>query len=207
MRVVFVGAGNVATALGQAAAGAGHDVAFAVRDPESQSARDAAAAVPGASIDRIGEIALQAEADAVVLATPALSAAEVIASLGPLSGVTLVDATNAFRGVPDGYVTMAALVAHHAHGANVVKAFNVVGSEHMATPVLPDGSRVLMPVAADDDAARTTVLALAADMGFDAVSAGGLDNAVLLEDLARLWGVLAFSGLGRGIAFTLGRRG
>ena len=45
-----------------------------------------------------------------------------------------------------------------------------------------------MPVAADDDDARSLVLELASDIGFDAVSAGGLDNAALLEDLARLWG-------------------
>lgn len=207
MRVVFIGAGNVARALAQASVRAGHQVTFAVRDLDSDSTKAAKAAVPQAAFDPVGAIALQAEADVVVLATPAYVAAEVLSSLGSLAGVTLVDATNAFQGVPDGFPTMASLVAHHAPGANIVKSFNVVGAEHMASPELPDGGRVFMPVAADDDDARSLVLELASDIGFDAVSAGGLDNAALLEDLARLWGVLAFGGLGRGVAFTLARSG
>jgi predicted dinucleotide-binding enzyme len=87
-------------------------------------------------------------------------------------------------------------------GVHVVKAFNVLGAEHMSAPPLPDGHRPLLPVAADDDSARHLVARLATDMGFDVVEIGSLDNAGLLEDAARYWGLLAFNG-GRGRNFVL----
>jgi predicted dinucleotide-binding enzyme len=85
---------------------------------------------------------------------------------------------------------------------HVVKAFNVLGVEHMTTPPLPDGYRPLLPIAADDDSARHLVASLATDMGFDAVEINGLDNAGLLEEAARYWGLLAFNG-GLGRSFVL----
>jgi 8-hydroxy-5-deazaflavin:NADPH oxidoreductase len=51
------------------------------------------------------------------------------------------------------------------------------------------------------------VLQLVAELGFDAVDAGGLKVARLLEPLAMLWIHLAMAqGLGREIAFALLRR-
>lgn len=79
----------------------------------------------------------------------------------------------------------------------VVKAFNVLGAEHMADPSLPDGSSPVLPVAGNDPGARALVVALAAELGLDAVDVGALDNAHLLEEAARYWGLLAFVG-GRG---------
>jgi len=93
-----------------------------------------------------------------------------------------------------------------APGARVVKAFNTMGWETMADPVI-DGRNALGLVAGDDPDAKQTVLALARGLGFEAVDAGGLDAAELLEDLARLWVHLAFrAGQGRGVAFALLRR-
>jgi predicted dinucleotide-binding enzyme len=62
--------------------------------------------------------------------------------------------------------------------------------------------RPLLPVAADDDSARRLVAGLATEMGFDAVEISGLDNAGLLEEAARYWGLLAYSG-GLGRSFVL----
>jgi hypothetical protein len=88
-----------------------------------------------------------------------------------------------------------------------VKAFNVVGAEHMSTPPLPDGHRPLLPVAAGDDSARRLVAGLATAMGFDAVEIDGLNNAGLLEEAARYWGLLAFGGgLGRNFVLVAHRR-
>ncbi len=79
----------------------------------------------------------------------------------------------------------------------LVKAFNVLGAEHMSAPPLPDGHRPVLPVASDDPAARARIAALATDMGFDGVEVGGLEAAAVLEEVARFWGLLAFAG-GRG---------
>lgn len=204
MHVRFIGSGNVATALAQAAAGSGHTVDFAVRDTSGESVLAALAAVPGAAAVPLAGCAQGA--DVVVLATPAYVAGEVLAAVGDLGDTVLVDATNAFQGVPDGLPTMAALVADASQGGRLVKSFNVVGAEHMADPSLPGGQRVFMPVAGDDADAVAQVVALASDMGFDAHAVGPLASAVLLEDLARLWGAAAFgAGLGRGVAFALVR--
>jgi predicted dinucleotide-binding enzyme len=64
-----------------------------------------------------------------------------------------------------------------------------------------------MFVCGDDDAAKPMVLRLVADLGFEAVDAGELKVARLLEPLAMLWIHLAMrQGLGREIAFALLRR-
>ena len=54
---------------------------------------------------------------------------------------------------------------------------------------------------------KQTVMQLVTDVGFDAVDAGDLTQARLLEPLAMLWIKLAFAkGLGVDCAFVLARR-
>ena len=139
MRVVFIGAGNVASARAGIGPMLGHQVTFAVRDLDLTSTKAAKAAVPQAAFDPVGAIALQAEADVVVLATPAYVAAEVLSSLGSLAGVTLVDATNAFQECPTASRRWFPLVVHHAPGANMSEVLQRGGREHMASPELPMG--------------------------------------------------------------------
>lgn len=67
-------------------------------------------------------------------------------------------------------------------------------------------ARPVMFVAGDDAARKPKVLQLAADAGFEAIDAGPLTMARLLEPLAMLWIKLAFSGMGRDFAFALTRR-
>ena len=102
------------------------------------------------------------------------------------------------------FIRVMALVAALAGpGVRVVKAFNVLGAEHLADPVLPDGHRPLLPVAGDDPRARAQVAALASDMGFHSVEVGELSAAALMESAARYWGLLAHAGgLGRRFALV-----
>jgi predicted dinucleotide-binding enzyme len=58
----------------------------------------------------------------------------------------------------------------------------------------------------DDAEAKGVARRLATELGFDAVDAGGLERARLLEALALLWISLAVGGMGREIAFKLARR-
>jgi hypothetical protein len=195
LSVVIVGAGSVGSALGANLRTLGHEVRFAVRSPRTD-----------------GDIGLEQAAtgaDVTILAVPFAAVDDVVPRLGLGPGAVLVDATNPFgRPLPDGVNSGAELVARAAgEGVHVVKAFNVLGAEHMAAPALPDGHRPLLPVAADDDAARQLVAELAVDMGFDAVPINGLDNAGLLEEAARYWGLVAFNGgLGRGVVLVAHQR-
>jgi predicted dinucleotide-binding enzyme len=88
----------------------------------------------------------------------------------------------------------------------VFKTLNHTGANNMANPAYP-GGRLVMFVCGDDARAKPTVLTLVAELGFDAVDAGPLKVARLLEPLAMLWIHLASNqGLGREIAFALLRR-
>jgi predicted dinucleotide-binding enzyme len=76
----------------------------------------------------------------------------------------------------------------------------------MADPVI-NGTRTVMFVCGDDEAAKPLVLQLASDLGFDAVDAGKLTQARLLEPWALLWISLALRGTaGRDFGFALLRR-
>jgi predicted dinucleotide-binding enzyme len=63
-------------------------------------------------------------------------------------------------------------------GRPVIKAFNNIRAEHllkMGQPARSPG-RIALPVAGDDDAAKSVVLRLVDELGFDGVDAGGLDE-------------------------------
>jgi predicted dinucleotide-binding enzyme len=194
LTVVVVGAGSVGSALAANLRRLGHRVRFARRSPEDDEVE-----IDGASVG----------ADLTILAVPFGVVGDVVPRLGLSAGAVVVDATNPFgRPLPPGATSGAEVVAAATGaGVHVVKAFNVMGAEHLSDPALPGGSRPVLPVAADDDDARSMVVALARDMGFEAVPIRGLSNAALLEDAARYWGLLAMNGgLGREVVLVARRR-
>jgi hypothetical protein len=92
-------------------------------------------------------------------------------------------------------------VARWAPGARVVKAFNTTGAGNMADPRFGN-EHATMFMCGDDAAAKRTVGTLAEALGFEAVDAGPLRQARLLEPLAMLWISLAYAaGHGPNIAF------
>lgn len=185
--ITVVGAGRVGRALGDNLAGLGHPIRYAVRDVPGARVPAGATAVP---IDGAAE-----GAGLTLLAVPFATVGEVVPRLGLRPGHVLVDATNPFGAGTGASPSGAAVVADAAGaGVTVVKAFNVLGAEHMSHPVLPGGHRPILPVASDDASARLAVVELASAMGFDAVDVGGLDAAALMEEAARYWGLLAFDG-------------
>lgn len=67
--------------------------------------------------------------------------------------------------------------------AKVVKAFNTVFASTMDSGTAR-GEQISALVAADDDEAKHTAMELASSIGFDAVDAGPLQSARLLEPMA-----------------------
>jgi len=97
-------------------------------------------------------------------------------------------------------------VQEWAPTARVVKIFNTTGVENMASPMYGDQAATVF-YCGDDEPACAVAAKLAADLGFDAVSAGPLRNARLLEPLALLWiNQARVQGASRGVAFKLLRR-
>jgi NADPH-dependent F420 reductase len=211
MKIAIIGAGNVGGTLGRAWAKKGHDIFFGVRHPQDDKTRRLVQFIgTKAQAGTVAEAA--AFGEVVVLATPWQATEAAIRAAGDLRGKTVLDCTNPLKpdvsGLEVGFTTSGAeRVAQWATGAKVFKAFNTTGSNNMADPVI-NGIRTVMFVCGDDEAAKPAVLQLASDIGFDAVDAGKLEQARLLEPWAMLWISLAFRGkVGREFGFALLRRG
>jgi predicted dinucleotide-binding enzyme len=185
VRIAIVGAGNIGRALGGKWSAAGHDVVYGSRHPE------------GADTAPIADAA--AAADVVVLAVPGAAAKEVISSLGAaLAGKVVVDATNDVQGSGSLHA-----LGELADGAHPVRAFNTLGWENLADPIVA-GVRADMLYAAEEGPARETAEQLIRDVGLEPVWVGGVDTFDVVDSVTRLWFTLAFQRkLGRRLAFKV----
>lgn len=206
MKIGILGAGNIGGGLGKAWAKKGHQVKFGVRnveDPELQALLRETGATAGGAKDAaaFGEV--------VVLAVPYPALEAVLASVGPLDGKVVIDCTNAIgRGMTlvHGHTTSAAEeTAKKIPGARVVKSFNAQGAENLENPVY-GGVRATNFYCGDDAEAKRIVRQLVEDVGFEAVDAGPLRNARLLEPMTLLWLSVASSLGTRDIAFHVLKR-
>jgi 8-hydroxy-5-deazaflavin:NADPH oxidoreductase len=129
-------------------------------------------------------------ADIVILAVPYQAIGSVIEAAGSaLDGKVLVDVTNVLdsdMNLALGFTTSGAEeLQNRVRNCHVVKAFNTIFAQHMDTGRLADQPLTVF-AAGDDVAARSDVLELAREIGFDPVDAGPLRNARLLEPLGYL---------------------
>jgi hypothetical protein len=158
MKIGVIGSGRVGSALAGTWSERGHEVVVSSRATVAQTA---------------------AASQIVVLAIPAVAAADALGGIGDLEGKVFVDATNNVSGGPAG-LEIAAL----APGTRYVKAFNSVFSTFMhETPPDPPASLVYC---GDDADAKTIVAQLIADAGFEPVDAGGAECTPLVEGFAKL---------------------
>jgi predicted dinucleotide-binding enzyme len=134
-----------------------------------------------------------------------------VASAGDLTGKILIDVTNplgADLSWSIGFSTSGAeQVAKLAPGARVYKEMNQVGFEVMADSTFAAGKPVMF-VAGDEPAGKQVVLDLVAALGFEAIDAGELAIARLIElPYALLWiHLMARRNMGRTFAFSMLRR-
>lgn len=190
-KIGIIGNGNVGSALARGLERGGYDVRTVGADPAG--VRDTGA-----------------WADVVILAIPYGAIDDAVRELGAgVDGKTLVDVTNAMTEdmqLASGCTTSGAeRLQQIAPGARVVKAFNTQFAGHMDSGHLGD-ERLTTFVAGDDQAAKQHVMDMAAAIGFDAVDAGPLQNARLLEPLGFFNIQLGYViGLGTDIGLRLAR--
>jgi len=188
-KIGIVGDGNVGSALARGLSRAGHEVKAVGKDKAA-----------------VRELAAWAEV--VFLAVPHGALGDVVETAGAALGdKTVVDVTNvldANMSLAVGFTTSGGEeLQKKLPRARVVKAFNTVFAGTMDAGRVRDQTLTAF-VAGDDAAARATVLGLARDIGFDAVDAGPLKNARLLEPLASLNIQLGYVlGMGPQIGFRL----
>ncbi len=205
--IAVIGAGQVGRALGLAWRANGHSVWFGARDPSDPKHADLA---PSVATNR--EAA--AHSEVVVLATPWGTTRKAIADAGDLGGMIVIDCTNplVFNQTDGlhlalGFETSGGeQVAEWASGAKVFKTLNQTGAENMAS-ARAFATPPVMFVAGDNESAKPLVMGLVGELGFEAVDAGPLRIARLLEPYALLWIDQArVRGRGRDFAFAITRR-
>jgi predicted dinucleotide-binding enzyme len=169
--IAIVGKGHVGGALARGLSEAGHRVTAVGRDREA--ARRAVE-----------------EADLVFLAVPYVELEATLATIKDgLRGKWIVDVINPLtkdRHLALGFTTSGAEeLQKKLPEAKVVQAFNMVFAQTMETGHAK-GKALTVFAASDDAEAKAAVMSLARDIGFDALDAGPLQNARLLEPLAYL---------------------
>lgn len=192
MRVGIIGTGSVGSALATGLKDAGHDVVVGSRQPETKQ-------VDGVRV--VAQEAAAQHADVVILAVPVDVVTDIAVRLQKsLADTPVVDTSNEYP-EPSPGPSVAERIAEVVPDAQVVKGFNTIGANRLATPTI-NGDAVTMLLASDHTGALESVGTLAGDLGFEPVVAGELDAAEHLEHLARLWIDLSQKH-GRDIGFRL----
>lgn len=191
MNITFIGCGNVGAPLADHLQRAGHSVTLAARDARSDAVRQARAR--NGALKAVPPEPAVREAEVVFLATPYAANAQVVPPLAEaLAGKVLVDCTNpvgpglahGLNSVQSGAQALQAL----APRAKVVKAFSVYGFENFEDSAYPGFSvKPAMFFCGDDAAAKATVADLIAQLGWEPLDVGGLEQALHLEHMTLLW--------------------
>lgn len=202
MQIGIIGAGSLGSALGRRLASRGHEIMFG----GGESAREAAArdgAQLGANADAVefGEV--------VILAVPFAAVECALSDAGPFGDRVLWSCVNALRpdlaGLAVGFDGSGAeTVAANAAGARVVAAIppfaNAIASGGLSYDA---GLEPTVFVCGDDEFAKRVVAELIEDVGAQAVDAGALSAARLVEPAMMLLVSLAYSGVPRDIGLRL----
>ncbi len=187
-KIAIIGKGHVGSALNEGLKRAGYETRMTGK---GAGVRETAA---------WGEV--------LILAVPFGALDVAIAEMGgAVDGKVLMDVTNAIGPKMElalGFSTSGAeQLQKKAPSAKVVKAFNTVFAKNMSSGKVK-GTMISCFAAGNDTAAKTQVLTIARDIGFDAVDAGPLTNARWLEAMGYMQIQLGYAlGLGADIGLAL----
>ncbi|WP_298115608.1 NAD(P)-binding domain-containing protein [Flavobacterium sp.] len=198
MNISFIGAGNVASSLGNLFEKAGHTVKYGTQNPNEYQ-------LSVADAISFGEV--------VCFAIPFSAMTEVLtANKEHLKGKIVVDITNAiniadwsplFLGEDSGGEQTARLLPE----SRVVKAFNTIFADVMKPEKQSfDGQKLTAFVASDDLDAANVIKQLTDEIGFSGLIVGGIKNARHIEAIAHLNISIALAGGGTDAGFTYFQR-
>ena len=182
MNIGIIGAGNIGGNLTRRFQELGHKV-FVGNSRGPKTLADLAAET-GATAVTVEEAARRG--DVVVVTIPQKNIPSLPRDLfaGVPDNVVVVDTGNYYPQQRDGRIagiedgTVESRWVSQQLGRPVVKAFNNIYAEHLLKLGKPSGTpgRIALPVAGDDERAKSVVLRLVDELGFDAVDAGELDD-------------------------------
>jgi hypothetical protein len=182
MRIGIIGAGNIGSTLTRRFSELGHKV-FVANSRGPETLKDLATQT-GATPVTVEDAARSG--DVVVVTIPMKSVPELPRNLfkGVPEDVVIVDTGNYYPQQRDGRIGAIedgmpeSRWVEQQLGRPVIKAFNNIYAQHLLKLGKPSGSqgRIALPVSGDDPKAKSIVLRLVDELGFDAVDAGSLDD-------------------------------
>ena len=192
MKIGIIGSGNIGATLAKLLTQTGHDVLVAnSRGPASLAdlvAELGARARAGSAAEaaHFGEVVIEAIPFGRIAQLPVES----------IAGKILVSASNYYPG-RDGDVALdgraeSQYVAAHLPGARLVKGFNTIWFQHLATQgdtAKPEAERRAIFIAGDDAEAKRVVAELIASIGFGAVDTGDLAGSAVQQPGAPIYNV------------------
>jgi len=199
MKIAVIGTGAIGQAYARALHDAGREVVIGDRDPGKAAAF---ARGLGPDVEGGGIAAAIKLADIVMVALPYPATVEAISEAGDVRGKILIDVSNPVSAdlqslLEGGSTSAAEELQRAAEGARVVKAFNTIFAP-LVPPAARVGTSLQVLVAADCDAARGEVNALARSLGFVSLDAGPLRNSRFIEPIGMMniqFGVFLGAGL------------
>jgi predicted dinucleotide-binding enzyme len=182
VKIGIIGAVNCGGALARRFTELGHEVSIAnSRGPDTLREVEAET---GATPVTVHEAAR--DKDAVVVTIPEKNVSRLPEDLfdGVGDEVVVIDTGNYYPRHRDGRIDAIedgmpeSIWASQQLGRPVIKAFNNIYASHLRDRGRPPGApdRIALPVAGDDQAAKSTVIGLVENLGFDAVDAGPLEE-------------------------------
>ncbi len=175
MDIGIIGSGSIGATAARLFAGAGHNVAISnSRGPESlrDLVSDIGENASAASVDEAADFG-----EVVLVAIPFFAYEALPADR--LSGKIVVDATNYYPGrdgeMDFGGLTSSEVISGHLSGALLVKAFNTMYYETLATGGDPsDNVQLVLFVSGDEVEAKSVVSRLIEEIGFAPKHLGSL---------------------------------
>jgi 8-hydroxy-5-deazaflavin:NADPH oxidoreductase len=191
MRIAFLGYGQVGAPLADHLQRAGHQVTLAAKDPKPANVKKALARNANLGVAAPNDAIRDAEV--VVLAVPFRANEAVLQAVADeLRGKILIDCTNpvgpnvshGLNSVQSGPEMVQSLVPE----TKVVKAFSIYGFENFEDSLYPGYSvKPVMMYCGRDSAAKEIVGGLIAQLGWQPLDVGGLEQALHLEHMTLLW--------------------
>ncbi|MGL5419860.1 MAG: NADPH-dependent F420 reductase [Plesiomonas shigelloides] len=191
MKIAFIGYGKVGAPLADQLQRLGYDVALAAKDPNSDNVKNALAKNRNLAIEE-PSVAVK-DADIVFLATPFEANKVALHALGrELKGKILIDCTNPVgTNLTHGLNSTQSgseMIQHLVSDTHVVKAFTIYGYENFENNVYPNYNvKPMMMYCGNDLNAKNIVRKLIAELGWEPLDVGGLEQALHLEHMTLLW--------------------
>lgn len=182
MKIGFIGAGNIAQAVGTQLAAVGHDVTIS-----NSRGGDTLAALAAPLSLTAGTVAQAADHEVVFLTVPWGKVPAALDAAGDLTDRILVDTTNpleapTFTKADLGGLTSSEVIANLAPTAQVIKAFNHMTPESYADGPVVSGGRKLLFHSSDHPDAHTVIAALIESLDYTPINLGTLAGGGALHE-------------------------